>query len=197
MKIFKNKKVVIITATVLVVLAVGITVAIAVDKGTTRSGKKVKTAKISSEMKDASSESVYVTEQTEAGEPVAAEMIEVTLLSQMDRIFQQTRLLQEDRTLLQTSQRQEDRAHQPPGMLQAVRVILTAKQEKRNLQVVSQIQQTSHRSSHRSNRHSSPHNNRHSNQRNSLHLRCRSSLNHKRNRCRQGGCTMAARQEME
>ena len=74
MKIFKNKKVVIITATVLVVLAVGITVAIAVDKGTTRSGKKVKTAKISSEMKDASSESVYVTEQTEAGEPVAAEM---------------------------------------------------------------------------------------------------------------------------
>lgn len=74
MKIFKNKKVVIITATVLVVLAVGITAAIAVDKGTTRSGKKVKTAKISSEMKDASSESVYVTEQTEAGEPVAAEM---------------------------------------------------------------------------------------------------------------------------
>lgn len=74
MKIFKNKKVVIITATVLVVLAVGITTAIAVDKGTTRSGKKVKTAKISSEMKDASSESVYVTEQTEAGEPVAAEM---------------------------------------------------------------------------------------------------------------------------
>ena len=66
MKIFKNKKVVIITATVLVVLAVGITAAIAVDKGTTR--------KISSEMKDASSESVYVTEQTEAGEPVAAEM---------------------------------------------------------------------------------------------------------------------------
>ena len=46
MKIFKNKKVVIITATVLVVLAVGITTAIAVDKGTTRSGKKVKTAKI-------------------------------------------------------------------------------------------------------------------------------------------------------
>lgn len=74
MKIFKNKKVVIITATVLVVLAVGITTAIAVDKGTTRSGKKVKTAKISSEMKDASSESVYVTEQTEAGEPVSAEM---------------------------------------------------------------------------------------------------------------------------
>lgn len=74
MKIFKNKKVVIIAATVLVVLAVGITAAIAVDKGTTRSGKKVKTAKISSEMKDASSESVYVTEQTEAGEPVAAEM---------------------------------------------------------------------------------------------------------------------------
>lgn len=74
MKIFKNKKVVIITATVLVVLAVGITTAIAVDKGTTRSGKKAKTAKISSEMKDASSESVYVTEQTEAGEPVAAEM---------------------------------------------------------------------------------------------------------------------------
>mgnify|MGYP004504575243 CR=1 FL=1 len=74
MKIFKNKKVVIITATVLVVLAVGITAAIAVDKGTTRSGKKVKTAKISSEMKAASSESVYVTEQTEAGEPVAAEM---------------------------------------------------------------------------------------------------------------------------
>lgn len=66
MKIFKNKKVVIIAATVLVVLAVGITAAIAVDKGTTR--------KISSEMKDASSESVYVTEQTEAGEPVAAEM---------------------------------------------------------------------------------------------------------------------------
>ena len=120
-------------------------------------------------------------------------MSQVTLLSQMDRIFRQTRLLQ------------EDRAHQLPGMLQAVRVILTAKQEKRNLQVVSQIQQTSHRSSHRSNRHSSPHsnrhsnphNNRHSNRRNSLHLRCRSSLNHKRNRCRQGGCTMAARQEME
>ena len=66
MKIFKNKKVVIITVTVLMVLAVGITAAIAVDKGTTR--------KISSEMKDASSESVYVTEQTEAGEPVAAEM---------------------------------------------------------------------------------------------------------------------------
>ena len=58
MKIFKNKKVVIITATVLVVLAVGITVAIAVDKGTTRSGKKVKTAKICSEIQVASSEIV-------------------------------------------------------------------------------------------------------------------------------------------